>query len=105
MKINEIRLENGLAHYADGRTVSSETGLAPETEIEYICYLYRQGGTGYGNTLYRICGTNDALIIRHNSGPRDNICWDNVHIEKGYFDRQRSYGAACRKASKINVHQ
>ena len=100
MKISEIKLENGRAHYADGRTVSSETGLAPETEIEYICYLYRQTGTGYGNTLYRICGTDDALIIRHNSGPRDNICWDNVHIEKGYFAKQRPYGAACRKASK-----
>ena len=33
IKINSIELENGLARYAEGRTISSETGLAPETEV------------------------------------------------------------------------
>jgi hypothetical protein len=100
MNINEIKLENGVAHYADGRTVSSETGLAPETEVQYICYQSRWTGTGYGNSIYRICGTDNALVIRHNDGPRDNLCWDNVEIKEGYFAEQRAYGAACRKASK-----
>lgn len=100
IKIADIQLENGVAHYADNRTIASETGLAPETEVQYICYQSRQTGTGYGNSVYRICNTDDALVIRHNSGPRDNLCWDNVHIEKGYFAEQRAYGAACRKASK-----
>ena len=100
MTINMINLENGRARYAAGRTVASETGLAPETEVEYICRQSRWTGTGYANSVYRICGTDDALIIRHCDGPVDNIYWDNVHVEKGYFARQRSYGAACREASR-----
>lgn len=100
IKINSIELENGLAHYAEGRTISSETGLAPETEVEYISSQSRWTGTGYYNSVYRVCGTDDALIIRHNDGPRDNVFWDNVSIKKGYFAKQRSYGAACRRASR-----
>ena len=100
MTINEMKLENGRACYAKGRTVSSETGLAPETEVEYICRQSRWTGTGYTNDIYRICGTDDALVIRHNDGPMDNICWDGVCIEEGYFASQRSYGAACGKASR-----
>ena len=95
-----INLENGRAIYADGRTVASETGLAPETEVEYICRQSRWTGTGYANSVYRICGTDDALIIRHCDGPVDNIYWDNVNVVKGYFAKQRSYGAACREASR-----
>ena len=98
--INNIILENGRARYADGRTVMSETGLTPETEVEYVCRQSRQTGTGYANDIYRIYGTDDALVIRHNDGPVDNIYWDNVRIEKGYFAAQRSYGTACRKASR-----
>ena len=98
--IDMITLENGRAIYADGRTVASETGLAPETEVEYICRQSRWTGTGYTSDIYRICGTDDALIIRHNDGPVDNIYWDNVQIKKGYFAKQRSYGAACREASQ-----
>ena len=100
IKINSIKLENGLAHYAEGRTISSETGLAPETEVEYISSQSRWTGTGYYNSVYRVCGTDDALIIRHNDGPRDNVFWDNVVVEKGYFSKQRAYGAACREASR-----
>ena len=95
-----INLENGRARYAAGRTVASETGLAPETEVEYICRQSRWTGTGYANSVYRICGTDDALIIRHCDGPVDNIYWDNVNVVKGYFAKQRSYGAACREASR-----
>lgn len=98
--INEIRLENGRALYANGRTVVSETGLAPETEVEYICRQSRWDGTGYTNSIYRICGTDDALVFRHNDGPVDNIYWDNVCVEKGYFAKQRSYGSSCREASR-----
>lgn len=100
MTINMINLENGRARYAAGRTVASETGLAPETEVEYICRQSRWTGTGYANSVYRICGTDDALIIRHCDGPVDNIYWDNVNVAKGYFAKQRSYGAACREASR-----
>ena len=95
-----IKLENGRARYAEARTVASETGLAPETEVEYICRQSRWVGTGYANDIYRICGTDDSLIIRHCDGPVDNIDWDNVQIKKGYFAEQRSYGAACREASR-----
>lgn len=98
--INNITLENGRARYADGRTVASETGLAPETEVEYVCRQSRWTGTGYSNSIYRIVGTDDALVIRHNDGSVDNIYWDNVRVEKGYFAAQRSYGTACRKASR-----
>lgn len=100
MTIDMITLQNGCAHYANGRTVSSETGLAPETKVEYVCRQSRWTGTGYVNSIYRICETDDALVIRHNSGPVDNIYWDNVRIEEGYFARQSSYGAACREVSK-----
>lgn len=100
MTINEMKLENGRARYADGRTVASETGLAPETEVEYVCRQSRWAGTGYTNSIYRICGTDDALVVHHNDGPVDNIYWDNVRVEKGYFAKQRSYGAACREASR-----
>jgi hypothetical protein len=100
MNIDEIKLENGSAHYADGRTVASETGLAPETEVEYIGRQSRWTGTGYYNSIYRICGTDDALVIRHNDGPMSNVSWDNVSLKKEYFAEQRSYGTACREASQ-----
>ena len=99
MTINEIKLENG--RYAKGRTIASETGLAPETKVEYFCRQSRWTGTGYANSIYRICGTDDALVIRHNDGPAAyDISRDNVHVEKDYFAKRRVYGAACRKASK-----
>lgn len=100
MTINMINLENGRARHEDGRTVASETGLAPETQVEFVCRQSRWTGTGYANSVYRICGTDDALIIRHGDGPVDNIYWDTVIVEKGYFAKQRSYGAACREASQ-----
>lgn len=95
-----INLENGRACYAEGRTVTSETGLIPETEVEYICRQPRLAGTRYTNDIYRICGTDDALVIRHNDGPVENICWDSVCIEEEYFAEQRAYEEACRKASQ-----
>ena len=96
--INEIKLENG--RYAEGRTIASETGLAPETKVEYFCRQSRSTGTGYKNSIYRICGTDDALVIRHNDGPVYDIFRDNVRVEKDYFAKRRSYGAACREASR-----
>lgn len=100
--IANLTLENGRACYADGRrTVASETGLAPETEVEYVCHRSHWTDTGcIDSSIYRICRTDDALVIRHNDGPVDNICWDNVRVEKDYFARQRAYGTACREASK-----
>lgn len=100
MTINEIKLENGRALWAKGRTVASETELAPETEVEYICRQSRWTGTGYTNDIYRICGTDDALVIQHNDGAVDNPNWDSVILAKGYFAAQRSYGATCREASR-----
>lgn len=92
MRISEISLFNGVATYASGRTVMSETGLAPETEVKFIGSQSRWKGTGYRNSLYRIDGTDDLLIILHNSGPVDNIFWDNVAVTKGYFAEQKAYG-------------
>lgn len=100
MTISEIKLNNGKAKWAEGRTVSSETGLDPETEIEFIGTQSRWTGTEYKNYLYKIIETDHVLIIRRNDGPIDNLCWDNVRIEKNYFETQREYGRSCIEAAR-----
>lgn len=100
IKIETIKLENGRAKYAEGRTVMSETGLPPETEVQFVDKQSRWTGTGYSNSLYRIVGTDDLLIIRHNDGPVDNIEWDNVAITKGYFAERRAYSKRVGNLSR-----
>lgn len=104
MKIAEIKLENGEAKYAQGRTVASVTGLDPETEIEFVESQTRMVGTGYINNYYRIKGTSDALEVCFNDGPIDNITWTNVYVIKGYFQRKADYAKEVgRLAKKYNL--
>jgi hypothetical protein len=99
--IADINLENGSAAYAAGRTVMSETRLPADTKVEYVGHRSRWTGTGYRNSLYRIVGTDDLLVIRHNDGPVDNLDWDNVEVIHGYFRKQREYGREVGVLSKM----
>ena len=100
IRIDTINLCSGAAHYADGRTVMSETGLPADTMVQYVERQSRWPGTGYSNSLYRIIGTDDLLTILHNNGPVDNISWDNVVVTKGYFAERRSYGQRVGRLSR-----
>lgn len=101
MNIAAITLENGSAAYAAGRTVMSETGLPGDTKVEYVGHRSRWTGTGYRNSLYRIVGTDDLLVIRHNDGPVNNLDWDNVEVIQGYFRKQREFGREVGFISKM----
>ena len=100
MTIAEIKLENGRATYAEGRTVMSETGLSADSKVEYVGRQSRWTGTGYNNSLYRIVGTDDLLTVKHNSGPVDNLTWDTVVVTKGFFAEQKSYGKRVGRLSR-----
>ena len=91
MNIKDIKLVNGTASYAEGRTLMSETGLPADTEVELIETVSRQTGTVYRNSIYKIVGKQDAIIIRHNDGPVDNIHWDNVELKLGFFAERQEY--------------
>ena len=89
MKVEDIKLENGNA--TTNRTVMSETDLKAGTLVEHIETVSRMTGTAYKNSIYRVLGTDDALIIRHNDGPTDNIYWDNAVVRRGYFSERREF--------------
>ena len=71
MKANELIINSGCRE--EVRTASSELGLAHETELEFIEKVARVKGTGYKNCIYRIVRTDDAVVIRENDGPLDNM--------------------------------
>ena len=100
MTIADIELNNGRAKYAEGRTVMAETGMPKTTQIEDLGKRSRQCGTGYKDSLYRITGTDDLLIICHNSGPVDNITWDTVVMKKGYFEETKNYAKRVGRLSR-----
>lgn len=99
-EIQEIKLKNGLATYAIGRTIMSETGLPADTLVEYVGSQSREKGTAQKNSLYHIIGTDDLLRIRHNDGTSDNLTWDNIEIVKDYFAKQRSYGNQVKELAR-----
>lgn len=81
--VKDITLKGGL-----DRTVMSETGLAPETHLEYLsCY---RGKTSF----YRIKGTEDAIVIKHHFDPD----YDFVYVEKRFFSREKIY---ARKVQQL----
>lgn len=86
--ISEIKLESGSDNV---RTIMSETGLPATTMVQYVGRQTRWTGTGYSNSLYRIVGTDDLLVIYHNSGSINNIYRDSVAVTKEYFAEQKSY--------------
>ncbi len=91
INIKDITLENGNATNCT-RTMMSETGFPANTQVEFIETQSRWTGTGYKNSIYRVVGTDDAIIILHNNGTVDNLSWDSVRVKKGYFAERRSYG-------------
>lgn len=96
----ELTLCNGCAQWAQPRTVASELRLAPSVLLQYLGTRSRWTGTGYHDSLYRIHGTDDRVVVSHNDGPVDNLGWANASLEKGYFAQARAYGAACREAAR-----
>ncbi len=94
-KINSIphSMRNMHGEYFEYYTVSYCTGLSEDTEVEYYRKVSRWAGTGYYDDVYRICGTDDAVVVRH------GISLPEITLEKGYFRAQKKYGAACRAAA------
>lgn len=84
---------------ANSQSIWEQTGLPQETLVEFVKSVSRRRGTGYRNLIYRVIGTDDAVIIEenhHSSG----MFYDRARMEPGYFAQQRAYGAACRRESK-----
>ena len=100
IKAKEIKLQNGCKAIFEGRTIMSETGLDPDAQLEKIGSRSRKTGTGCKDTMYRICGTDDMLLIEHNAGPQDDFYLDIVSIERGYFAERREYGWKATKLSR-----
>lgn len=84
MKVKDFYLEDGNAQYVC-RTITTETGLDPETEVDYIGNEVRDAGKGHYDCLYRVRGTNDLLRIRHKFGQPNNPDWEGVYLEPDYF--------------------
>lgn len=91
MKLSEITLNNGTDTNCT-RTMMSATGLSADTELEFIEQVARCTGTGYRNSIYRVVGSDDAIIIKHNNGAPDNLSWDSVEVITGYFAERKAYG-------------
>lgn len=70
------------------------------TEVEHVKTVSRQRGTGYENDIYRIVGTDDAVVIGRNWYSQYSGFHDTADFAPGYFAEQRAYGAACREASR-----
>lgn len=103
--VAEIKLRNGSAAYAVGRTVMSETNLPANTKIQYIKEEGRPIYPGernplHTNSLYRIVDTDDLLVIRHLDGDAHNPIMDNVELRCGYFKKKREYGQAVAVLAK-----
>ena len=60
----------------------------------------RWTGTGYYNSIYRVIGTGDAIVIRHNAGPVDNISYDIAELRRGYFDERKRFGNEAGRLAK-----
>lgn len=84
VKAEEITMKRG-----DGKEypVSSvKDNILPDTELQFIGTRSRQTGTGYRNCLYRICGTDDCLVIEENQ--YDGFTgrfYDTAYIQRGFF--------------------
>ncbi|MDR0398011.1 MAG: hypothetical protein LBH36_02405 [Candidatus Nomurabacteria bacterium] len=74
------------------RSVGSELELPRDTELEFVERQSRQPGTAYSRNVYRIVGTDDAVVVRHDT--------DTAKILAGYFQARKDYGAACSKAAR-----
>lgn len=96
----DVVLSNGNCGRAGQRTVASELGLDPATLLQCMGTRSRWTGTGYRDDLYRIHGTDDRVVVSHNSGSIDNIGWASASLEKNYFARARAHGVACREAAR-----
>ena len=97
-KIVELNFNNGNIRYE--RSIMTETGLPADTLVEWVGRRSRWTGTGYVDSLYRIVGTDDLLIIHHNDGPLEDIHRDTAEVKKGFFDEARIYSKRVGKLSR-----
>ena len=74
--------------------------MDPNTELEFCQSVSRQAGTGYADDIYRIVGTDDAVIVECNLYNNDDGFHDSVRVVEGYFAERRNYGVACGEASR-----
>lgn len=92
-KIENIILNAGVCtDNRANRTVMSETGLPAGTEVLFVEDRSRSRGTGYKDSIFRILGTEDALILHHCAGPVDNLDWADIEVRKDFFKDRRSFG-------------
>lgn len=95
-KLGEITIKLG-----DGKnyTLAEILELSPELEVEWIDRVSRWTGTGYTNDIYRVVGTEDAIVVENNHycEGRFFACPD---YKPGYFAEKRSYAKECGKISR-----
>lgn len=70
------------------------------TQFEYVDTQSRWVGTGYETDIFRIVGTDDALLIYRNEGGGQSPFYDDPCFEEGYFAERRAYGKACGELAK-----
>ena len=68
-----------------------------EYTVEYVETVSRWTGTGYRDVIYRIAGTDDALVEICNPGER-GYAPSRFEIREGFFAERREY---ARRASTI----
>ena len=77
------------------------TSVPENAEMEFVQKQTRWVGTGYKNSIYRLMGTDDAIIIVHGAGKSyQDALKDCVEYEKGYFTKQKEYARECGKVSR-----
>ena len=73
--------------------VALSTDIPSGVDVSFVRRMSRKAGTGYADYVFRIDGSDDAIIVRTGLNTR-------AVLERGYFAKSRSYAQACGRLSR-----
>lgn len=85
---------------ASTRSVASVLGLNPNARLQLSESYSRECGTNHKKDVFRIRGTEDAVVITRYYGTGDNIARESARLAKSYFSEHKAYAQACGQASR-----
>ncbi len=74
--------------------------LDPETEIELVRVASRESGTARKDKIYRVSGTDTAVVVHEANGGIKNLWRNDIEIDETYFQRSRDYARRCAIAAR-----
>lgn len=97
----------GINGYADYETLEGYMQESPEVipyhldvEATWADSVSKMAGTGYTTDIYRIVGTDDAVVIHRNEGGVHCPFYDLVTFKPGFFTERRVHWEKCKKMAE-----